>query len=150
MSGISPTSGSSSTPTISSVGQSLLTSGTNPNAVTAATVANTSTQSAYRTEFNTLNTQDTQELLYASFLSPEDALNNGNDILQQAATLLGSPGHPGTLQTTAAPTLIDTSVPATNVPSVADILAASDEAAQKTLAAYANAPVGSTILDYQA
>lgn len=150
MSGISPTSGSTSTPTISSVGQSLLTSGSNPNAVTSATVSNTTTLSSYQTEYNTLNTQDTQELLYASFLDQSDSLANGNDILQQAATLLGSPGHPGTLQTTATPTFIDTSSDNSNLPSVADILAASDEAANKTLAAYANAPADSTIIDYQA
>ena len=151
MSGISPASGSTSTtPTISSVGQSLLTSGTNPNAVAAATVTNASTLTAYQTEYNTLVTEDTQELLYASGLSADDALANGNAILQQAATLLGSPGHPGTAAITYTPAYVDSSSDNSNLPSVADILAASDEEAQKTLSAYAGAPAGSSIIDYQA
>ena len=150
MSGISPTSGSTSTtPTLSSVGESLLTTGSAPNAVTATTVSNTTTLSSYQTEYNTLNSQDTQELLYASFLSPEDSLSNGNAVLQQAATLLGSPGHPGTADTTYTPTPV-AETDTTDLPSVADILAQSDEDAQKTLTAYANAPVGSSIIDYQA
>jgi len=36
------------------------------------------------------------------------------------------------------------------LPSVASILAASDSAAQQTLTNYASAPVGSSIIDYQA
>jgi hypothetical protein len=157
MSGISPTSGTTST--LSSVGQSLLTSGTVPNAVAAATASTTGSNalSSYQTEFNTLKTQDTQELLYASFLSPEDSLANGNAVLQQAAVLLGSPGHPGTLATSesaAAATSTSTSSAAAadavdTLPSVSSILAASDTQAQQTLTNYANAPVGSSIIDFQ-
>jgi hypothetical protein len=36
------------------------------------------------------------------------------------------------------------------LPSVSSILAASDSEAQQTLNAYASAPVGSSIIDYQA
>jgi hypothetical protein len=156
MSGISPTSGSTSN--LSAVGQSLLTTGSAPNAVTAATTstATGSTLSSYQTEFNTLNTQDTQELLYASFLSPADSLANGNAVLEQAAALLGSPGQPGTLatsQSTASTSTSSTTAsadPLDSLPSVSSILAASDAEAQQTLTNYANAPVGSSIIDYQA
>jgi hypothetical protein len=148
---------------LSSVGESLLTSGAAPNAVsTAAKSTTTGALSTYQTQFDNLQAYDDQELLYASFLSPEAGLANFDSVLGQAATLLGTPGNPGpaltgssTSTTAAAPT---TTTPATstsssaltNLPSVASILAASDDEADQTLTNYANAPVGSSILDYQA
>jgi len=172
MSGISPTSSStsgtsSSLSNLSSVGQALETSGQAP-VLGATTVANTSsnTLTQYQAEFDTLQQDDTAELLYASFLSPSAGLANADAVLSQAATLLGTPGNPGTLgaaQSTAASgaststsgssssstsSSTDTD-PLANLPSVADILAASDEEAQQTLQAYADAPAGSSIIDYQ-
>jgi hypothetical protein len=168
MSGISSISSgsSSSLPNggLSSVGASLLSSGSAPDPVPAAATPSSTSPSTYQTQFANLQQYDTQELLYASFLSPADSLANTNSVLEQAAALLGSPGHPGTLATSeAAATPASTTPPAssssstssssgalTNLPSVASILAASDTEAQQTLNAYANAPVGSSILDYQA
>jgi hypothetical protein len=110
-----------------------------------------------------LQAYDTQELLYASFLSPAASLANTDSVLEQAAALLGTPGQPATSATSSASTTTQgssttegststssasSSLP--NLPSVASILAASDDEAQQTLNAYANAPVGSSILDYQA
>ena len=155
MSGISPTAPSN----LSSVGASLQATGSAPVATPPAAASPTSGKiSPYEAAYQNLNQYDTQELLYASFLSPQDSLANGNAVLQQAATLLGSPGHPGTLATSApstppasAPTSTSTgSGSLENLPSVSSILAASDQAAQTTLAAYANAPAGSSILDVQA
>jgi hypothetical protein len=170
MSGISSISSgsSSSLPNggLSSVGASLLNSGSAPNAVPAAGTPSSTGLSTYQTQFANLQQYDDQELLYASFLSPSDSLANGNEVLEQAAALLGSPGHPGTLATSeaAATPAATTTAPASssssstsstsgalsNIPSVASILAASDDEAQQTLTAYSNAPVGSSILDFQA
>jgi hypothetical protein len=160
-SGTSSSLGSSSLPNggLSSVGASLLTTGAAPDPASNAPKAATGTISSYQAEFDTLQQQDTAELLYASFLSPEAGLANADAVFAQAAQLLGSPGHPGTLATgaPAAPTTSGTSSSTsstssalTNLPSIGSILAASDDEAQQTLNAYANAPVGSSILDYQA
>jgi hypothetical protein len=178
MSGISPTSGSTSsltssyTSSLSSVGKSLLVSGSAPNAVPAA-AANTATGlSSIQTEFNTLNTEDTQELLYASFLTPAESLANGNAVLEQAAALLGAPGSAASSLTTSSSTsgtnssstsgsnsssttgasssASTASSSLNNLPSVASILAASDAEAAQTLQNYASAPPDSSIIDYQA
>jgi hypothetical protein len=160
-SGTSGTSGtSSSLPNggLSSVGESLLTSGAAPNPVPAAAApSTTNTPSTYQTQYQNLISYDNQELLYASFLDPQDALANADSVFLQAAALLGSPGHPGTLQTTptapattASSSTSSSSSATNNLPSVASILAASDDEANQTLAAYANAPAGASIVDYQA
>jgi hypothetical protein len=142
---------------LSSVGASLLSSGAAPDPSSLAAKAAAGQISSYQAEFDTLQQQDTQELLYASFLSPEAGLANADAVLGQAATLLGSPGNPGTLATSqstapaATPTSTTTaSSSLNNLPSVASILAASDAEAEQTLTAFANAPVGSSILDFQA
>ena len=156
MSGISPTSGTTSgvTSTLSNVGKSLLTSGSAPNAVPASTTTGLSNIQA---EFNTLKTQDTQELLYASFLAPAESLANGNAVLEQAAQLLGTPGSAASSLTTSSSSASGSrsststgSSALNNVPSVASILAASDAEAAQTLQNYANAPADSSIIDYQA
>jgi hypothetical protein len=135
---------------LSSVGASLLSTGAAPDPTPAAAASTSSTQSSYQTEFQTLNQQDTAELLYASFLSPSDGLANANAVLQQAASLLGTPGHPAS-DVTYTPASTSTASSATaNLPSVSSILAASGEEADQTLQNYANAPVGSSILDVQA
>jgi hypothetical protein len=151
---------------LSSVGASLLSTGAapDPSSLTAKAAAGSIT--TYQAEFDTLQQQDTAELLYASFLSPEAGLANADAVLGQAATLLGTPGNPGTLGAAQSTTPASGTTPPattstsgstssassalTNLPSVASILAASDNAANQTLTAYANAPVGSSILDYQA
>jgi hypothetical protein len=147
MSGISPTS---SLPNggLSSVGASLESTGGAPVAAAPAAATSTAKQSPYQTELQTLNQQDTAELLYASFLSPEDGLANADSVLQQAATLLGSPGHPGTSVTYSPAATSTAATP--DLPSVSSILAASDQQANSTLANFANAPAGSSILDVQA
>jgi hypothetical protein len=170
MSGISPTSSStsgtsSSLSNLSSVGQALETTGQTPvlGSITAANT-NSNTISSYQAEFDTLQQDDTAELLYASFLSPSAGLANADAVLGQAATLLGTPGNPGTLGLSQSTASTGTSTssstgsstssstdtdPLASLPSVADILAASEEEAQQTLQAYSNAPAGSSIIDYQ-
>jgi hypothetical protein len=145
---------------LSSVGASLFATGSAPNAVPASTPTSTgTTPSTYETQFANLQQYDDQELLYASFLSPSAGLANLDSVLGQAAQLLGTPGDPGpaltgsttTPSTTTSSTSTSTASSAlTNLPSVASILAASDTEAEQTLTNYANAPVGSSILDYQA
>jgi hypothetical protein len=144
---------------LSSVGASLFATGSAPNAVPASTPTSTGTApSTFETEFANLQQYDDQELLYASFLSPEAGLANFDSVMQQAAALLGTPGDPGPALSTTPPASSTTTPPATstassaisNLPSVASILAASDDEADQTLTNYANAPVGSSILDYQA
>jgi hypothetical protein len=146
---------------LSSVGASLQSTGQAPNAVTATSPTSTGTAtSSYETAFENLQSYDDQELLYASFLSPEAGLANFDSVLEQAAQLLGTPEDPGPALSTATPTTSSTTTPSTststasnalqNLPSVASILAASDDEAQQTLTNYASAPVGSSILDYQA
>jgi hypothetical protein len=152
---------------LSSVGASLLSTGAAPDPSSDTAKAAAGSITSYQAEFDTLQQQDTAELLYASFLSPEAGLENADAVLGQAATLLGTPGNPGTLGATQSttPPATTTTPPATtstsgstssassaltNLPSVASILAASDNEANQTLTAYANAPVGSSILDYQA
>ena len=154
---------------LSSVGASLLSTGAAPNPVApTAPAASPNTISSYQAEYLNLQQYDNQELLYASFLSPEAGLANFDSVLEQAAQLLGTPGSPGpalaVTPTSVSPTTTSTSgtstTPSTstsstssaltNLPSIASILAASDDEAQQTLNAYANAPVGSSILDYQA
>ena len=165
MSGINSigSSGSSTTSTLpngglSSVGASLFATGSAPNAVPASTPTSTgTTPSTYETQFANLQQYVNQELLYASFLSPEAGLANFDSVLEQAAQLLGTPGNPGPALSTTPPAGSTTTPPAStsssalqNLPSVASILAASDDEASQTLTNNANAPVGSSILDYQA
>jgi hypothetical protein len=146
---------------LSSVGASLFATGSAPDAVPSSTPASTgTTPSTYETQFANLQQYDNQELLYASFLSPEAGLANFDSVLQQAAQLLGTPGDPGPALTAGLSTGSSTTTPASststassalpNLPSVASILAASDDEADQTLTNYANAPVGSSIIDYQA
>ena len=150
---------------LSAVGASLLSTGAAPDPSSDAAKAAAGSISSYQAEFDTLQQQDTAELLYASFLSPSAGLANADAVLGQAATLLGTPGNPGTLGASQSSTSTSTTPPAATstsgttssassalniLPSVASILAASDNAANQTLTAYANAPVGSSILDYQA
>lgn len=152
---------------LSSVGASLFATGSAPNAVPSSAPASTgTTPSTYETQFANLQQYDNQELLYASFLSPEAGLANLDSVLQQAAQLLGTPGDPGpaltggSLTGSSSTTAPATTAPASststtssalpNLPSVASILAASDDEADQTLTNYANAPVGSSIIDYQA
>jgi hypothetical protein len=162
MSGISsitssPTSGTSSalsTTGLSSVGASLLTTGQAPNVAPAAAAAPASTLSSYQTDYLNLQAYDTSELLYASFLSPAAGLANADSVLSQAAQLLGTPGSPAASQSTtpaaSSSSTSSSSASLNNLPSVASILSASDQEAQQTLQNYANAPVGSSIIDYQA
>jgi hypothetical protein len=143
---------------LSSVGASLFATGSAPNAVPSSTPASTgTTPSTYETAFANLQQYDNQELLYASFLSPEAGLANLDSVLQQAAQLLGTPSDPGpaltgttTTPATTTPATSTASSALPNLPSVASILAASDDEADQTLTNYANAPVGSSIIDYQA
>jgi hypothetical protein len=155
---------------LSSVGASLFATGSAPNAVPASTPVSTgATPSTYETQFTNLQKYDNQELLYASFLSPEAGLANLDSVLQQAAQLLGTPGHPGpaldgqpltgntlstgapaTTTTTPSSSTSSTSSALPNLPSIASILAASDDEANQTLTNFANAPVGSSIVDFQA
>ncbi len=163
----SGTSNSSPASLLSQVGQSLLSSGQAPNATPTSATPATSTLSSYQAEFLTLRQQDTAELLYASFLSPTAGLANADAVLGQAAQLLGTPGSLPTAQnastggssspsSTASSTSSAAATPSSSVsnavglPSVSSILSASDATAQQTLAAYGNAPVGSSIIDYQA
>lgn len=130
---------------ISSVGASLQATGSAPNPATpAAASPATGKISPYEAQYLNLQQYDTQELLYASFLSPDAALANTDAVLGQAAQLLAAPGSQSASQTAA------NAGSTAAVPSVASILAASDQQAAQTLAAYANAPAGSSILDYQA
>jgi hypothetical protein len=150
----STTSNALSTSGLSAVGASLLTTGAAPNVTPASTPA-TGTISSYESQYLSLQTYDTQELLYASFLSPSAGLANADSVLGQAAALLDTPSTAtsqaaGSSTTASGSSTSSTSSSLTNLPSVASILAASDNAAQQTLTAYANAPVGSSILDYQA
>jgi hypothetical protein len=123
----------------------------------SATGSATSGLSTYQTEYNNLQAYDTSELLYASFLSPADGLANADAVLGQAAQLLGTPGSPPASTSSTSNSSTSTSGSSTtsstapeNLPSVASILAASDASAQQTLTNYAAAPVGSSIIDYQA
>jgi hypothetical protein len=147
---------------LSSVGASLFTTGAAPNPVAPAS-ASASTSSnkltTYQAEYLNLQQADSQELLYASFLPADQALANADSVLGQAAQLLGTPGSTTPADAAAAATTAPAASSSSsssasssldNLPSVASILAASDQQAQATLTAYANAPVGSSILDYQA
>jgi hypothetical protein len=151
MSGISPTS--SVTSTLSAVGQSLLDNGSAPVATPAAP-ANTSANSSYTDAYAAFNTYNTQELLYASFLSPADSLANTDAVLNQAAQLLDNPSSTSSASSSTS-TSTDSSTstatdPLDSLPSVASILSASDNEANQTLTAYGNAPAGSSIIDFQA
>ena len=112
-------------------------------------VTTSSTISSYQANFLNLQQYDTSELLYASFLSPSDSLANFDSVLGQAATLLNPSSTDAAASATTATDAATTAVPPT-IPSVSDILAASDQAAQSTLSAYAAGPAGGSIIDYQA
>jgi hypothetical protein len=121
-----------------------------------------STISKYQADYLSLQQYDTQELLYASFLSPSAALANADSVFSQAAQLLDPPAPGSTAQsssstststsasTSASSSTTSATDPLASLPSVSSILAGSDQEAQQTLSAYANAPVGSSIIDYQA
>jgi L-aspartate oxidase len=177
-SGLSSSLGSSSLPNggLSSVGASLLSTGQAPNPVpdtSTAAPTNSAGLTSYQSEFLNLQAYDDQELMYASSLSFSAGLANADSVFLQAAALLGTPGSTlstgvdstlstgtnstgatgstGTTGTTNSTSSTSTASSAlNNLPSVASILAASDDEADQTLNAYANAPVGSSILDYQA
>jgi hypothetical protein len=155
----SGTTAGSSSSLLSQVGQSLLTSGAAPDPVdaTAKTAAPTSKISTYQAEYLTLQQQDTAELLYASFLSPSAGLANADAVLGQAAQLLGTPGSLPAASTASSSSSTSSSASSSSssssvptIPSVSSVLAASDAAAQQSISAYANAPAGSSIIDYQA
>jgi len=148
MSAIGSVSGSTSN--LSQVGQSLLTTGQAPNPAPPTAPASSKTQpvSQYQAEYVRLQKYDNAELLYASFLDPAAALANFDAVMAQAGPLLAAPNATASSQASTPPPA-STSTP-TTVPSTASILAASDAAAQQTLAAYASAPAGASILDYQA
>lgn len=144
-------------PSTSPLGSSLSPLGAPP------ATASASTAQQVQSEYSTLNQQDTAELLYASFLSPTDSLANTDAVLEQAATLQDqqlAAQQQATLANAQADvtgssssTSSSSSTPSTddsNLPSVSSILAASDAAAQSVLSNYANAPAGSSIIDYQA
>jgi hypothetical protein len=154
-------SSSLSTSNLSSVGASLLTTGSAPNPVPAApnSTSSSGTISSYEAQYQNLQQYDTAELLYASFsLTPEQGLANFDSVLGQAASLLDAPAatsnsssaSTSTSNTSNTSSTSSSSAALPNLPSVASILAASDSEAQQTLTAYANAPVGSSIIDYQA
>jgi hypothetical protein len=137
----------------------LQSTGQAPDPSSDAALAAAGKISSYQAEFDTLQQQDTAELLYASFLSPSDALANADAVFGQAAQLLAAPGSQSAAQTAAnssdstappASTTSTTSSALPDLPSVSSILAASDSEAQATLTAFKNAPVGSSILDFQA
>src|SRR5271170_5491675 len=97
--------GSSSLPNggLSSVGASLLSTGAAPDPVPSAAApasSSSDTISSYQAQYLSLQAYDTQELLYASFLSPSDALANADSVFLQAAQLLGTPGQPATSTST--------------------------------------------------
>ena len=153
----SSTSNALSTSNLSAVGASLLTTGAAPNPAAPASTSPASTISTYQAQYQNLQQYDTQELLYASFsLTPEQGLANLDSVLGQAAQLLDKPAATASSTASTAPASTSSSSTSsasaslTNLPSVASILAASDSAAQQTLTNYANAPVGSSIVDYQA
>jgi len=128
-------------------------------AVTSGTKTSTAVP-AIQQEYAALNQADAAELLYASFLTPAQSLANGNDVLQQAAALQDQQLAAQQQQTLAnanadvtGSSSTTSSAPATdvsNLPSVASLLSQSDAEAQATLTAFANAPSGSSIIDYQA
>jgi hypothetical protein len=93
-------------------------------------------------EYHTLNQQDTAELLYASFLSPAASLANTDAVLEQAARLQN--------EQLAAQQQAELAKAGADLPSVSNIIADSNAAAQSALSNYAKAPAGSSILDYQA
>src|SRR5580658_8369030 len=117
-SALSSSLGSSSLPNggLSSVGASLLTTGAAPNVAPTAAAPSPDTLSTYQAQYLSLQAYDTEELLYASFLDPADALANADSVFLQAAALLGSPGSPGTLATGATPTTSTTTTPSTTAP----------------------------------
>jgi hypothetical protein len=128
---------------------------------TASTGSTTSSSAqAIQAEYNLLNQQDTAELLYASFLTPEQGLANADNVLEQAAQLqdtaieqaqnartsLSDAEVSGTTPTSTATPASDVS----NLPSASSLISQSDAAAQAALTAFANAPAGASIIDYQA
>ena len=106
----------------------------------------------YQAEFQTLQQQDTAELLYASGLSQSDAIANGAAVLSQAVKLSTSDGK---LNYTTIPNLPLPGTPSTTstthpLKSVTQILGESDAAAHTALVKYGKAPAGSSLLDFQA
>lgn len=131
------------------------------SSTTASTASTASTSaSAIQNEYNLLNTDDTEELLYASFLTPDQGLANADDVLaqaaelqdeqlstQQQATLANADADVTGSSSTSSATL---STDDSNLPSLSDLLSQSDSDAQAALTAFASAPAGSSIVDYQA
>lgn len=164
---VSPVNNSSSDPYNSNPGDVLNSYLTFNNSSTDLNSSSSTTSSSsippVQAEYLTLQQQDTAELLYASFLSPTAGLENADEVLQQAATLFPTPGTLPSTSDTSATTSSSTSTspadssssssptdPLESLPSVSTLLAQSDQTAQQTLSAYANAPTGSSIIDYQA
>lgn len=141
-----------------------LPAGLDPSSSTTSAASTGSTTSsaakAIVAEYNVLNQQDTAELLYASFLTPEQGIINANNVLQQAAALqdqalvqaqnartsLSDAEVSGTTPASTATPASDVS----NLPSASSLISQSDAAAQAALAAFAKAPAGSSIIDFQA
>ena len=133
-------------------------SSTTPAASTGSTTSRAA--KAIQAEYNLLNQQDTAELLYASFLTPEQGIVNANAVLQQAANIQDqqlAQAQAARLAKSDAEVLgatpASSPTPASdvaNLPSASTLIAQSDAAAQAALAAFAKAPAGSSILDVQA
>ena len=104
--------------------------------------------SGVQQEYNTLQLEDTEELMYASFLTPAQGLANMDDVLAQAATLL--PNADSAAAGSSSTSLTTLATDDSNLPTLSDLLSQSDSEAQQVLSNYADAPAGSSILDYQA
>jgi len=94
---------------------------------------------------------DTQELLNVSFGTQENAQSNILSVLSQWASIQAQEqaAQEQAIQS-ASSAAGSSSNSGPDIPSLSDLIAQSDQEANTALSNYANAPAGSSIVDYQA
>ena len=124
---------------------------------TSSSSTTTPPESPYQLQYNALQQYDNQELFAVTFASPQAAAANVTAVLAQWAGIqAGQQASWQQSQLTQANAAISGALPAEStinvptVPSMSDIVGQSEQQANAALTAYAQAPPGSSILDFQA
>lgn len=136
--GITPASSSSSSTSSSSSSTSSSTS--------------TSTANPYVQAYDSMQSQDLQELFEVSFGTQQNAALNIDSVLAQWVAISADEqeAQAQTIQTTLNNADSSTTDATANIPTLEDLQSQSDQEAQTVLNNYSSAPSGSSIVDFQA
>ncbi|HTX02605.1 MAG TPA: hypothetical protein VMD07_02905 [Candidatus Acidoferrales bacterium] len=118
----------------------------------SSSTSSTSTTNPYVQEYDTLQSEDLQELFNVSFGTQQNAALNIDSVLAQWVALDAQEqeAQAQTVQTMLSNAGSSTTDATSNIPTLEDVESQSDQEAQTVLNNYASAPSGSSIVDFQA